>query len=273
MRNKLKNKSNKQAAGNGDITQYNLDFVDNLIKWVKDMPEEEYKKLLKWMARFHQYSLSNQVILFSAGASQVAGFQKWIEEGRTVKRWSKAIWILAPMVSVKEKEDGTEDRKIWWFKSIPVFDIKDTEWEEVKRWLTKTSRVDLDVVLGAAERLGYTVGYEPLEISMGGYIREKSIVLNSNLSKSENIGTLIHELSHWELGHTTSMDLLPRSMKEQEAETTTAILCDILGIERNSHFYLKVWNLWEEIKASLNKIDKVVKGITDQLKLQESVCL
>lgn len=254
---------------NKEITQKSLNVVEETLERVKSMTNDEFMKIVEGMANFHEYSYNNQFILALSGASQVAGFRKWLELGRKVKKGSKAIWILAPVVVKKKKEDkktGKEkDQKIIvGFRSVPVFDISQTEGEEIKKNMTTKSDIKIDDLKKVAEILGYTINSEALEIATGGYISGKTIVLNSNLNEIENTGTLIHELAHGELGHTQSNDISSRSLKEQQAETTTAVLCQILGVERKSEFYLKSWGMDEDIKKSFSRIDGAVKRIMNE---------
>ncbi|MBD3329525.1 ImmA/IrrE family metallo-endopeptidase [Candidatus Dojkabacteria bacterium] len=174
----------------------------------------------------------------------------------------------AQMVDVVKK-DGKEYAKLISFKSVPVFDISDTEGDEIVKNMTTESDIELETIKKVADTLGYSVSYEALEIAIGGYIAEKSIVLNSNLSESENIGTLIHELAHGELGHTKSSDFTSRSLKEQQAETVTYIVCQMFGVDRKSEFYLKGWRLDENINNSFSLINKAVDSISGMIEKYE----
>ncbi|MEI7579145.1 MAG: ArdC-like ssDNA-binding domain-containing protein [bacterium] len=257
-----------QKTTNKEITAESKKVIDEILKRIADMSESEFKSIVKSMANFHNYSYCNQLILHSQGASQVAGFNQWKNEfNRTVKKGGRAIWILAPMVFTKKvtnKETNKEEEKqvITSFKSVPVFDISQTEGEEVKKNMTTKANIELETLLKTAQKLGYIVSKKALEVSCGGYISQKEIVLNSNLNETENIGTLIHELCHGELGHTDDKDQTSRSLAEQQAETTTAILCNIYGVERKSEFYLKSWKLDENIKESFSKMVKAVQIIS-----------
>jgi len=145
---------------------------------------------------------------------------------------------------------------------VPVFDIADTEGEEIERNLTTRSKIGFPETKKAAEKLGFTVRMEPLETIMGGYIKERIITLNSNLNDAEHIGTLIHELSHGLLNHTNGKNgELPAQVKEQQAETATYLACRILGVERKSEFYLKGWALSKAIVRDFQTLDKVAKEI------------
>jgi len=250
---------------NKDITQASLKRVKELVASAENMTDKEYQEMLDSMVKFHIYSFCNQMILMFHNCSQVAGYRRWQELGRTVKKGSKAVWILAPAYYKKkvENEEGEEEevRKLY-FRSVPVFDISDTEGEEIERGLTTRSRVSFPEVREAAGKLGFSVKLKPLEIINGGYIKERAITLNSNLSDTEHVGTLIHELSHGLLEHINGNNgELPEKLKEQQAETATYLTCQILGVERKSEFYLKGWSLSKNIVKDFQTLDKVAKEI------------
>lgn len=250
---------------NKQITKSNLKRAKELIKDVKELTPEQFKQTLDNLANFHQYSLYNQIILCYAGCSQVAGYKKWKELNRAVKKGEKAVWILAPWFKkVENEKEGEEEKQkeiLHSFFSVPVFDISQTEGDPIKRGLTTSSNIDFEELRKATEKAGWVVVFKPLEIAKGGYVTSDNghIVLNSNLDKTENTGTLIHEWVHKELKHPDNGT--PARVAEQQAETATYLVCKILGIERKSVFYLKSWGLSENILKDFGKVDKVVKKI------------
>lgn len=135
--------------------------------------------------------------------------------------------------------------------------------EEIKQLDEK----DFDIN-SIAQKFGLNVTFEPIEIAIGGYISNNKIVLNSNLNTIENKGTFLHELSHFVLGHSKIISYDSENKKEkieQEAETLTYLVCKLLGIERQSLFYLKAWNTNEEIKHSIFKISNAFSKIKKEI--------
>ena len=254
---------------NKEITKRNVRRVKNLLEEVKELTPEKFETVLDSLAKFHSYSFYNQIILCFAGCSQVAGYRKWKELGRTVKKGGKAVWILAPWfkkVKVeKEGEEKKEAKLLHGFFSVPVFDISQTEGEPVKRGFTTGSDIDFEELRKATEKAGWTVVFKPLEIATGGYVTSQNgeITLNSNLNETENTGTLVHEWVHKELKHPNNET--PARVAEQQAETATYLVCKVLGIDRKSVFYLKSWGLSENILKDFGKVDKVVKKIISAL--------
>ena len=110
---------------------------------------DRYKAYLTTMAKFHNYSFNNTLLIAMQGGQLVAGFNKWKDTfHRTVKKGEKGIKILAPApYKVKQKmekrdeqgkpildKDGkplTEEKtvQIPAFKVVSVFDVSQTEGE------------------------------------------------------------------------------------------------------------------------------------------------
>ena len=254
---------------NKEITKQNMENISEVLSKVSEMTQETFKEFLNGLTRFYTYSISNQILLAFQGASCVAGFQQWKKKyNRTVKKGSKAIWILAPMLKKVEEDDGSESMRLFGFRSVPVFDIKDTEGEPLKNNSLDHIDLDSDMIEKAVQSFGYSVSYETMRPETGGFINsQKEIHINDLIDMKQRPAVLIHELAHGELGHVDSFDISRRDVKEQEAEITTYLVLKLLGHEpKNSVFYLKSWELEESsIKQSLNRIDKVVKKIYDAL--------
>ncbi len=99
---------------------------------------DKYQQILDVMSKFHSYSVNNCILIAMQmpHASRCAGFHKWKELGRSVKKGEKGIQILVPMIS-KRKDEGvhevigpdTEKEKqvIIGFKPGYVFDISQTD--------------------------------------------------------------------------------------------------------------------------------------------------
>src|ERR1039458_1813248 len=106
---------------------------------------EEWQRHLDFQSRFHHYSFGN-VLLIAAQchrATRVAGFNAWRKMNRFVRKGEKAIWILAPMVYKNaDAEEGESDRVIRGFKFVPVFDVEQTDGEELPSICTRIAGED-----------------------------------------------------------------------------------------------------------------------------------
>src|SRR5437016_9659381 len=90
------------------------------------------------MAKFRNYSFGNIMLIArqKPDATNVAGLRTWNSLGRFVRRGEKGIFILAPMVGNKRKdEEATSEpdsktngeARLYGFRAVYVFDISQTE--------------------------------------------------------------------------------------------------------------------------------------------------
>ncbi|MGK4066836.1 ArdC family protein [Rothia sp. HC945] len=86
--------------------------------------------------RFPTYSVKNQTMIWmqNENATICAGFRKWKEEGRQVRKGEKGLRIFAPTKrKVKDaegnviKDDKGEDEEEAGFIMVTVFDIAQTD--------------------------------------------------------------------------------------------------------------------------------------------------
>src|SRR5450759_17399 len=110
------------------------DVVEKLTEGIARLTtSDEWQRFLDYQSRFHSYSFGN-VLLIAAQcheATRVAGFRAWQRMNRFVRKGEKAIWILAPMVYKNAEPEGDDDRVIRGFKYVPVFDISQTDGEDL----------------------------------------------------------------------------------------------------------------------------------------------
>jgi hypothetical protein len=122
--------------------------LQSLSAALKEGKSEQLTKYLDTMARFHQYSFSNCMLIFAQkpDASNVAGFGKWKEFNRFVRKGEKGIAILAPLVRKKKDESGSDatdssksssdEKVLFGFRIVYVFDISQTEGEDLPEFAT-----------------------------------------------------------------------------------------------------------------------------------------
>lgn len=133
-----------------DSVERMREITDRLETGIQQLfDSDRYKAYLTTMAKFHNYSFNNTLLIAMQGGQLVAGFNKWKDTfHRTVKKGEKGIKILAPApYKVKQKmekldeqgkpildKDGkplTEEKtvQIPAFKVVSVFDVSQTEGE------------------------------------------------------------------------------------------------------------------------------------------------
>lgn len=266
---------------------------ENIKMKVEDiLTTESYKKYMKTMSNFHNYSFGNCCLIFSQkpGASFVAGFNSWKKQGRFVKKGEKSIRITAPspIKKIEEINGKKEEVVIPLFKAVNVFDISQTDGEPVKNTsilpslegevenfdkiidvLKKTTNCKVSFVNSTSEN--------PMAINRdqtkGWYDKKlKEIVVLDTLPPKQQIKTLIHEIAH-EYSDLTNKTNGTKAEKELEAESVAYIICDKLGIDTSDYSfgYLQSYkNLAEKtgskgIKELLNDIKNTSKKIIDKI--------
>jgi hypothetical protein len=88
--------------------------VQALIEQLEAGHSEALTAYLNAMSRFHNYSFGNilEIARQRPDATRVAGFWKWKELGRSVKKGEKGIRILAPIIGVRRKKDEEAEKDI-----------------------------------------------------------------------------------------------------------------------------------------------------------------
>jgi len=209
---------------------------------------ERWRRHLAFQSRFHHYSFGN-VLLIAAQcrqATQVAGFNAWRKLNRFVRKEEKAIWILAPMVyRIADAKDGDIDRVIRGFRFVPVFDITQTEGEEVPSISNRLAGDDQQgryaQLLTVAQCIGFRVEDHEFNKEANGDCchAERRIRVEMTNSPVQRVKTLAHELAHALLHESCDN----RALAELEAESTAYVVCQRLGINSGDYSfgYVATW--------------------------------
>jgi antirestriction protein ArdC len=197
----------------------------------------------------HNWSILNQFAMMCGGTFDARGFRQWEAVGRSVKKGSKALYILVPFAVNKKKDEeakSADEEKsakkhlATWFKAMPVFRVEDTEGKELD-YKIRLSEFNPDTLplIDVARTLGIEVK-AVLTHDKGGFFmpRENVIYMGSN-----NHRTFLHELSH-------ALDfLLPGKVDDKEygevvAELSSAFLGSLYGAQvelENTVAYIQSW--------------------------------
>ncbi|MBZ4571668.1 ImmA/IrrE family metallo-endopeptidase [Mycobacterium avium subsp. hominissuis] len=267
---------------------------------------ENWRQWLEFSGKFHKYSLNNQLLIYmqKPDATQVAGFNKWKELGRSVTKGEKAIWIFAPMVRKVRVEDAKGnpvldakgkpryEQKVTGFKTVPVFDVSSTDGEP----LPQPPVVEVDRMSGSApegmhedltaqiEGHGYRVVYEDLGdgpgIPDGRTVPDlKTVTINTHYSHAHQGLVLAHELAHIECGHTEQTDKYhtgaggERSTMEVEAQSVSYVVGRRWGLTDNASFsYIDGWAHGdkEKIRKTAESVIKATDRIMARSKLLQT---
>lgn len=206
---------------------------------------------------FHQYTLNNIHLAnwqlwarTGETAELLAPYSKWqrvkLEDGtkihRNVKKGEKALRILAPYTFkvTEEDKDGNEvEKTVLRFKSVPVFDLSQTEGDPFEVDFT-SGKYDfaLDEI---TSRINVPFHLSNKEITRG-YTDGKDIWVSKNISVNRQICTYFHELAHYLLHFDSNRHELDTPTKELEAEAVSYLCSTYIGIEnKESPAYIKGW--------------------------------
>lgn len=264
-------------------------LTEQLEKSIQDfMESEKYKAFLSSMAKFHNYSLNNQILIAvqKPDSTLCAGYTTWQKQNRYVKKGEKGIRIICPSPYKKEYlkdvidkttgkpellPDGKAKQEIVqkvipFFKVGYVYDISQTEGQPLPE-VTHRLKGDLDSDLkrlkeALLEVSPVPVAFQPVEGSANGFYSPAAgeIVVDSTLSEKQSLKTLIHETAHALLHNPeASSSQSTRETKEVEAESVAYVVCQYFGLDTSDYSfgYIAGWSSGKgtpELKASLENI-------------------
>jgi hypothetical protein len=255
---------------------------------------EDWQKALEVFAGLHQYSFLNTVWLYKQndGVTAVASYKKWEEKGIHVNKGQKALRVLAPVLvdekfdskgnAIPPDENGKYKKKVVSFKTVPVFDISQTDGfgkldTMAGRWTKEMEKAGIapegmtDTLVEKATSLGFTVSYrDDLPGTRQGVTRFDSneIVVNANLSDLRRAQVLSHEIGHIMMGHGDDHKHYhtgeggERDRMEVEAESVAYVISRGWGINDNtqSSEYVAGW-----IAKKGADTDDLFTGVTNKL--------
>lgn len=237
---------------------------------------------LAWLRvaeRFHHYSLNNQLLILvqRPEATQVAGYGVWQSLGRQVRKGEKSIGIFAPMVRKKRDEDtGEEKRFVSGFRVVSVFDISQTDGEDVPLQ-PRPALLDGEAPAGLWDALAAVVGAHGYTLERGdcrganGYTSPstKTVKVREDVSEAQAVKTLAHEVAHM-LMHCEDADLSAdairhRAVAEVEAESVAYLVANSHGLPTDDYTlpYVAGWSdgKTEVVAATADRVLKTARTI------------
>ena len=260
-----------------------------------------YKEFLKTMAKFHNYSFNNTMLIAMQrpDATLVTSYKNWQSMGRQVMKGEKGITIIAPAPykKMKEKEVLDENQRpimgtdgkpktekvevtVPHFKAVAVFDIAQTSGEPIQTLapeLLTAAVQDFDSFVQAIQKISpVPIRFDEIDGNANGYYHnaDKEIVIKKGLSESQTLKTAIHETAHAKLHDKEIMESLgvekDRLTKEVEAESVAYCVCSSFGLDTSDYSfpYIAGWSSsreMKEMKASMDVIRKTAGEMIDQL--------
>ena len=233
------------------------DALESLAKGIAQLTSSDrWTEWLKVQSRFHEYSFSNTVLILvqRPEATRVTGFNAWRKLNRSVRKGEKAIRILAPMIyKPTATQDGPEEteacRSVRGFKAVPVFDLSQTDGEELPEVCRRLTGDQLDNTYGHLQSVAHRHGFTVEEARLGSEINGicdhvlKRIRIETRNSETQRVKTLAHELGHAILHNPCDGDTGSRSLKELEAESVAFVVCRNRDIDTSDYSfgYVAAW--------------------------------
>ena len=254
-----------------------LELLESGVSAILD--SEEFKKALAFRAKFHNYSFSNVWLILAQNpqATLIAGFNAWKQRKRKVKKGEKGLYILAPLKRTIE-EDGEKKQILLGFRDAYVFDVSQTEGEEIPEMPTPKlltgDTLEIRVLLLKAEEYaqeqGFKLEYKDTGSAKGWYVpATDEIAIRDDLKPLQTLKTLIHEIAHGKM-HKNSIGETETHVLELEAESCAFVACQHLNLDTSNYSfaYLAHWsseNGMKEVMEAANKGAKVAFEITESL--------
>lgn len=215
----------------------------------KLMDTNTFKAALRFRQKLHAYSFRNAWLIYAQrfDATTVAGYRRWQELGRQVRKGEKSIAIFAPLT---RKSDAGET-EVFGFRTASVFDVSQTEGDPIPEPLQPERLTGGDngvlEALTSFEAHALSKGFPIVTGSLPGAalgmfsFKTGQITLREGLEPAQRLKILVHELAH-ALMHRTP-EKRDRHLCELEAEACAYIVCDALSLDtsRYSFPYLAHW--------------------------------
>lgn len=253
---------------------------------------ESYKKYLKLMSQFYDYSVCNSLLIYSQcpHASYIAGYKAWKTLfHRHIIKGSRAIKMIAPIKIKLEKDVDTEysddeDQYIIRYKTVNVFDISQTEGQELPSIVSEiqgyheNARFLLEAFQELTKEKKILVNFidskedKRLRSGANGYAcpNKNKIVIKRDMSINHQLKTMIHEYAHVQLHKDTNKS---KEQKEIEAESIAFVVCNSFGLDTSEYSfgYITSWSegmkseqfkqILQDIQCKANEIIESVKPI------------
>lgn len=210
--------------------------------------DESFREYLRVSARMHNYSWGNRMLIGiqRPDARMVAGFNRWKELGRPVRKGSKGIQILAPMIAkIEDAKTGEKVGRVVGFRVAYVFADVDTDGPPIAPptpvALTDDSEESRELVArmtAAGEALGCSIQIPKGDSRLGdgntlpaGWCKldTREIVVNGDLPAAAAFKTLTHEIAHALANHRALAD--DRRDCEAVAEGVAFVVGEHFGLD------------------------------------------
>ena len=265
---------------------------------------EKYFDYLRTMSRFHSYSVNNTILIHMQrphASMPAAGFNKWKQFGRHVKKGEKGLTIIAPTPLKKKIEEMRLDPdtkapvldgdgniimdektvEIPLFKPVKVFTADQTEGKPLPSLATGLTG-DVQQYEAFMEALRRT---SPMPISFASLapdtdgvcsFTKQTISIREGMSQVQTVCATVHEIGHAVL-HDREKDRLSaaagnadppkakdKNTMEVEAESVSFAVCQYYGIDTsaNSMGYIAGWSRDKSLPELKASLETITKTVS-----------
>lgn len=283
-------KAEKVAKARKTIDEHVAILADQMRRGHTD----QMKRFLAFTAKFHQYSLNNQLLIWAQcqEATYVAGVKKWNSMGRHVIKGERGLMIFAPMSIRRDKtestrnrrdqggyEEVTEERHITLFRPVYVFDVSQTDGDDLPQLIE--AQGEAGHLISPLRKLVADDGIQLIDSNdssllprgADGVSKGGEIVVNDKLDQPNYFRVLAHEYAH-EMLHHRGAPRPDKCTRETEADAVAFVVCSHYGIDCDASDYLlshksdtdHLFNSLDRIRHTANEI---IQGIEIQLTAQK----
>lgn len=252
---------------------------------------EELKRFIEFRKNnFYDYSIRNTILIYkqNPNATLVAGMKKWNELGYKIKKGSRAISILVPLVRNIIK-DGKEKEEIYGYRPVNVFDKSQVEATE-----NATPIPEIDTKMKVSENFQYTPmklyravkkcveQYAPIELKktffddeVSGETDGKTIYIKKSNNRVDMAAVMVHEFIHYNC-HFNMKEKISKSRAEIEAELGALIFGTHFNLDvSGSYKYLSSYRRGVDIEKSFEKVlgimEQMIHGTKGKLGIQQII--
>ena len=281
------------------------EIVSSIEQNIQDLfQSERYFDYLRTMSRFHSYSVNNTILIHMQrphASMPAAGFNKWKQFGRHVKKGEKGLTIIAPTPLKKKIEEMRLDPdtkapvldgdgniimdektvEIPLFKPVKVFTADQTEGKPLPSLATGLTG-DVQQYEAFMEALRRT---SPIPISFAALapdtdgvcsFTKQTISIREGMSQVQTVCATVHEIGHAVL-HDREKDRLSaaagnadppkakdKNTMEVEAESVSFAVCQYYGIDTsaNSMGYIAGWSRDKSLPELKASLETITKTVS-----------
>jgi len=265
-----------------ELKQAVVRSLEDLAQMADEARATVIREWLLFQARFHKYSSYNTwlIRIQRPDATFVAGYRKWQEMGRQVRKGEKGIAILVPRPYRKEYEKVdpetgetvTETVEGVYFVTGYVFDISQTDGDPLPDKPPVVPVGDdgkglTHLLETLAARKGIAVETRKLGRGQHGVSLGGQVVLDSTLSPLGRASVLAHEIAH-EVLHRNGTS---REVAEVEAEAVAFVVLAHFGYQNEAARYLTNYvAIWDQhdgviLRARMERIADAARAIIEDL--------